>query len=178
MAFCLSGGVDSASLVSIAAKIFNKKVSTFSIIDEDPRYNEETNIIQTVKDINCENHLIRISKERNLDRLEQLIKYHDAPIATISYYLHSTCPKKCAKTETGLFFLALLLMNCLQDIMTIFYCISRRFVQNKLYLLPAKMGKTCKWIDTQRTSKNPDLYHSNPQFRTIFLMDQKLLMSI
>ena len=33
MAFCLSGGVDSAALVSIAAKEYNYDVSSFSIID-------------------------------------------------------------------------------------------------------------------------------------------------
>ena len=40
LAFCLSGGVDSASLVSIAAKRFNCDVATFSIIESDERYNE------------------------------------------------------------------------------------------------------------------------------------------
>ncbi|MAJ05347.1 MAG: asparagine synthase (glutamine-hydrolyzing), partial [Flavobacteriales bacterium TMED84] len=51
LAFCLSGGVDSASLVSLAAKEFNYNVSTFSIIDSDPRYNELDNIESTVNDI-------------------------------------------------------------------------------------------------------------------------------
>ena len=45
-AFCLSGGLDSGSLVSIAAKEFNFKINSFSIIDNnDKRYNEKKNLI-------------------------------------------------------------------------------------------------------------------------------------
>ena len=89
LAFCLSGGVDSAAIASIAAKEFNAKVTTFSIIDSDERYNEEDNIMATVEDLECDHHLISASQENPLKRLEQLIQYHDAPIATISYYVHS-----------------------------------------------------------------------------------------
>jgi asparagine synthase (glutamine-hydrolysing) len=89
LAFCLSGGVDSAAMVSIAAKEFNAKVTTFSIIDSDERYNEEDNIMATVEDLECDHHLISASQQNPLERLEKLIEYHDAPIATISYYLHS-----------------------------------------------------------------------------------------
>ena len=39
IAFCLSGGIDSSLLASIAKKKLNKKISTFSIIDKDIRYN-------------------------------------------------------------------------------------------------------------------------------------------
>ena len=41
IAFCLSGGVDSSLLASLAVKEFNVKVNTFSIIDKDVRYNEK-----------------------------------------------------------------------------------------------------------------------------------------
>ncbi|MDB0030239.1 asparagine synthase (glutamine-hydrolyzing) [Opitutales bacterium] len=89
LAFCLSGGVDSAAIVSIAAKEFNAKVTTFSIIDSDERYNEKDNIMATVEDLGCDHHLISASQQNPLERLEKLIQYHDAPIATISYYVHS-----------------------------------------------------------------------------------------
>ena len=89
LAFCLSGGVDSAAIASIAAKEFNAKVTTFSIIDSDERYNEEDNIMSTVDDLECDHHLISASQQNPLQRLEKLIHYHDAPIATISYYVHS-----------------------------------------------------------------------------------------
>ena len=89
LAFCLSGGVDSASLVSIAAKEFNCKLETFSIIDDDERYNEEDNIMATVRDVGCAHNLLRIPQEEALPRLRKLIEYHDAPVATITYYVHS-----------------------------------------------------------------------------------------
>jgi len=89
LAFCLSGGVDSASLVSIAAKEFGCELETFSIIDQDERYNEEDNIMATVEDIGCKHHLLEIPKEDALARLGELIAYHDAPVATITYYVHS-----------------------------------------------------------------------------------------
>ena len=90
LAFCLSGGVDSASLVSLAAKELNYDVSTFSIIDSDDRYNEFENIQSTVNDIGCKNFQFKLdSKNDNISRLEKLVKYHDAPISTISYFVHS-----------------------------------------------------------------------------------------
>ena len=63
LAFCLSGGIDSTSLVSIAKK-FNQKVSTFSIIDKDERYNEEDNINFINNELNCESNLILIDKNK------------------------------------------------------------------------------------------------------------------
>ena len=89
LAFCLSGGVDSAAIASIAAKEFGAKITTFSIIDSDERYNEEENIMATVRDIGCDYHLISAKQENPLSRLEKIIDYHDAPIATISYFVHS-----------------------------------------------------------------------------------------
>ena len=89
LAFCLSGGVDSASLVSIAAKEFNARLETFSIIDSDARYNEEDNIMATVRDVGCPHNLLTIHQEEALPRLRDLIAYHDVPVATITYYVHS-----------------------------------------------------------------------------------------
>lgn len=91
IAFCLSGGVDSAALASIAAKEFGYTVATFSIIDQDPRYDESKNIAATVKDIGSNHTEIKLAAEKigTLDRLRQLIAYHDGPVATITYFVHS-----------------------------------------------------------------------------------------
>jgi len=89
LAFCLSGGVDSAAIVSIAAKVFKYEVATFSIIESDERYNELENVEATLGDIKCENMMINIPSEGFFERLTELINYHDAPIYTISYYIHS-----------------------------------------------------------------------------------------
>ena len=89
LAFCLSGGVDSSAIVSVAKKVFNYDVKTFSIIDSDERYNEYDNIKTTIDDLSCKNTVIDIPKNNFFSRLEQLVEYHDAPVAVISYYIHS-----------------------------------------------------------------------------------------
>jgi asparagine synthase (glutamine-hydrolysing) len=89
LAFCLSGGVDSSALVSIAVKQLGCKIETFSIIDEDERYNELDNIMATVRDLGCAHQLLKIPQQDVIARLRDLIGYHDAPIATITFYVHS-----------------------------------------------------------------------------------------
>ncbi|HPJ96675.1 MAG TPA: asparagine synthase (glutamine-hydrolyzing) [Syntrophales bacterium] len=98
LAFCLSGGVDSASLVSIAAKQFNSDVSTFSIIESDERYNEYDNIMATVNDIGCKHHLISIPQHAGIENLRALIRYHDVPVATTTYYVHSLLSKQISQS--------------------------------------------------------------------------------
>lgn len=98
IAFCLSGGVDSASLVSIASKVLNANVNTFSIIDGDERYDEEDNIDATISDTGCKSHKIKLSPlADNIGRLTDLVKYHDAPVATISYFVHSMLSEAISK---------------------------------------------------------------------------------
>jgi asparagine synthase (glutamine-hydrolysing) len=89
LAFCLSGGVDSSGLASIAVKEFNYKIKTFSIIDSDDRYNEINNINVTVNDLNCDSEIIKLSKDNFLENLKNLTQYRDGPVFTISQYLHS-----------------------------------------------------------------------------------------
>ena len=88
--YYLSGGIDSGSLVSIAAKNLNQEVKCYSIIDKDIRYNEEKNINIIKKDTNCKITKIKFPKKHNfLEKLKELVDYHDSPISTLSYYTHS-----------------------------------------------------------------------------------------
>ena len=97
VAFCLSGGVDSASLATLAAKTLNKQVMAFSILDQDERYDERVNMQATVEDIGCDWQPIETSTEHFLDGLAGLIAYHDAPVATISYYVHEFLSRTIAE---------------------------------------------------------------------------------
>jgi len=98
MAFCLSGGVDSGALASIAAKKFGQQVATFSIIDPDERYDEKENIDATVRDIGPNHTEVLLNpKEITLESLEELVAYHDAPIATITYFIHSFLSREISK---------------------------------------------------------------------------------
>ncbi|MBM3602063.1 MAG: asparagine synthase (glutamine-hydrolyzing) [Alphaproteobacteria bacterium] len=89
IAFCLSGGIDSTMLVGIAAKRYGQKLHTFSIIDSDERYHELDNIDATVEFLDCESFRVHTSTEGFFERLRALVGYHDAPVATITYYLHA-----------------------------------------------------------------------------------------
>jgi len=88
LAFCLSGGVDSATLAAIAAKEMGRNIHCFSIIDSDERYNERENIETMVADLNCQHHTVHTSPEGFFERMRRLVSYHDAPVVTISYYMH------------------------------------------------------------------------------------------
>ncbi len=97
LAFCLSGGIDSSSLVSIASKKLNCEFKTFSILDSDERYNEKDNMDATVKDLSCKHEYIYLSHDDVISNLQKLINYHDAPVATISYYIQSLLYKEVSK---------------------------------------------------------------------------------
>ena len=96
IAFCLSGGIDSALLASTAKKKLDKKISTFSIIDNDTRYNEKNNIQSVVDDLKCKKDFIYLRNNKNFffSRIKKLTNYHDGPIATLSYYIHSFLSEK------------------------------------------------------------------------------------
>ena len=97
MAFCLSGGIDSSSIVSTAAKVFNYDVTTFSIIDSDERYNEYDNIKATIDDTQSKHFLLSINTTNTIEKLRNLIDYHDSPISTITFYVHSLLSEEMAK---------------------------------------------------------------------------------
>lgn len=89
VALCLSGGVDSSTLAGIAVKTLGCDLHTFSILDQDERYDERDKIARTVDFLGCPNHQIHASTDGFFDRLADLVAYHDGPVATISYYLHA-----------------------------------------------------------------------------------------
>ncbi|HLD26193.1 MAG TPA: asparagine synthase (glutamine-hydrolyzing), partial [Candidatus Andersenbacteria bacterium] len=89
LAFCLSGGVDSGSLISLAAKELKQPVAAFSMVVSDVRYNEQENVLATARDVVCEHTLIELKPGADvLERLKALIAYHDAPVATITFFVH------------------------------------------------------------------------------------------
>lgn len=89
VAFCLSGGVDSATLSAIAAKQLGADIHCFSIVDSDERYDESANIKTMVDALGCGHHVTHTSPDGFFERMDDLVAYHDAPVATISYYVHS-----------------------------------------------------------------------------------------
>ena len=74
IAFCLSGGIDSSTIAGIATKEFDSDIKTFSIIDDDERYNERTNIESQIEFLGCSNHRTQTSTKGFFERLFHFFK--------------------------------------------------------------------------------------------------------
>lgn len=94
IAFCLSGGIDSSSLAAITSVSLNKKIHTFSVIDSDTRYNEKKEIEEITNHLGCQYTLIESNTVNFIERIEKIINYYQAPIPTISYYVHNLLSEK------------------------------------------------------------------------------------
>lgn len=172
LAFCLSGGIDSASLASIAAKVFNYDVATFSIVDHDVRYNEYDNIRATIDDLGCRHTIIELQPGQPFQRLKDLVRYHDAPVYTISYFVHSFLSEaisnngyKVAFSGTGL-----------DELITGYYD------HFNLYLYEMRHSPNySKYLEDWRRYagrfvrnshlQNPELYFNEPDFRGHIYLD-------
>jgi len=88
IAFCLSGGVDSNALISLATNQFNYDVHGFTIINTDERYEEKDLIDNSVQKMGLRHTKVSLNTYGFLDNLRKLIKAHDAPVYTITYYAH------------------------------------------------------------------------------------------
>lgn len=86
IAFCMSGGIDSSSLISIAKNIFSYDVHGFTIISNDPRYDERDVVFESVEKLKVKHSSLVLSPDHFIDNLKKLILQHDAPVCTITYY--------------------------------------------------------------------------------------------
>ena len=62
IAFCMSGGVDSNSLIGIASREKKFDVHGFTVINSDERYNETDLIKKSVKDLGISHTSVPIEK--------------------------------------------------------------------------------------------------------------------
>jgi len=89
LAFCMSGGVDSNSLISIAKRIYNHDVHGFTIMNTDKRYEESSLVEHATEQLRLRHTPIYLQSDHFLENLKSLVLQHDAPISTISFYVHS-----------------------------------------------------------------------------------------
>tara|TARA_B100001093_G_scaffold519066_1_gene606280 strand:- start:10019 stop:11875 length:1857 start_codon:yes stop_codon:yes gene_type:complete len=169
ISFCLSGGIDSASLVSMSYKLFNLKPKCYSIIDSDKRYNEKYKIKKIQKDTECEIEYINLKKEKKIDffeNLKNLINYHDAPISTISYYIHSKILKKASNDDYKVIFSG----TGADEIFTGYYDHYLLFLNEirKKSNYKNELSSWKKYIKPLVRNKNlnkADLFYNKPNFR-------------
>jgi len=84
----LSGGIDSNVICGMAVQRLGIETTSFSLVEEDERYDETGNILKSVAYHQMPHRLVHIPGDGFLDRLQQMVAYFDAPVFAISYYLH------------------------------------------------------------------------------------------
>jgi asparagine synthase (glutamine-hydrolysing) len=97
IAFCMSGGVDSNSLISIAKQQLGYDVHGFTIASADERYEESALVNEVVSALGLRHTSIPTDTTDFLARLRRLVEYHDAPVYTITYYAHWLLMESIAK---------------------------------------------------------------------------------
>ena len=88
LAFCLSGGVDSNAIAAIASRVCGYDVHGFTVVDRDPRYDEGDLASLAARALGIRHTQMPIERDGFLEQLRSQIAYHDAPVATISYFVH------------------------------------------------------------------------------------------
>jgi asparagine synthase (glutamine-hydrolysing) len=86
LAFCMSGGVDSNALISIAKRVFGYDVHGFTIVNTDARYEEADMVDLAVRELGVRHTPIPVLTDGFLPGLRALVRQHDAPVYTITYY--------------------------------------------------------------------------------------------
>ena len=97
IAFCMSGGVDSNSLIAIAKQELGYDVHGFTIASDDERYEEAALVEGAVAALGLRHTAIPTDTTGFLERLRDLVRYHDAPVYTITYYAHWLLMQSIAK---------------------------------------------------------------------------------
>jgi asparagine synthase (glutamine-hydrolysing) len=97
IAFCMSGGVDSNSLISVARRVYGYDVHGFTIANTDARYEEQDLVEHVVKELGIRHTSIPVNTNGFLDGMRELVRYHDTPVCTITYYAHWLLMKSIAE---------------------------------------------------------------------------------
>jgi len=88
LAFCMSGGVDSNALIGIAKRHCAYDVHGFTVVNADHRYEEQAAVAGAVGELGIRHTSLALETRDFLPRLRTLVRQHDAPVYTISYYAH------------------------------------------------------------------------------------------
>lgn len=88
LAFCMSGGVDSVALISVATRELGHDVHGFTVVNSDGRYDESEPVRMAAGELGVENTQIPLTTDGFLPALRSQVREHDAPVATITYYAH------------------------------------------------------------------------------------------
>jgi len=172
LAFCLSGGVDSNAIVSIAKKILGYDVHGFTVGNKDTRYQESDIINNSVSELGLKHTVVSLNADNFINNLSDLINSHDAPVYTISYYTHWLLMNKIANDGYKVVFSG----TGADELYTGYYD-HHNFYLNEVKEDPELFNdsifywkKYISKIVRNPFLKNPNIFVDNPQFRDhIFL---------
>jgi asparagine synthase (glutamine-hydrolysing) len=88
LAFLMSGGVDSNTLISIAKRVHDYDVHGFTILNVDRQYDERDLVDQAVQELSIRHSYIPLNSSDFLPDLRELTRCHDSPVYTVTYYVH------------------------------------------------------------------------------------------
>ncbi|MCG9884936.1 MAG: asparagine synthase (glutamine-hydrolyzing) [Cyanobacteria bacterium] len=180
MAFCMSGGIDSNSLIAIAHRILGIDVHGFTIVNTDARYEEQEMVDCAVRDLGVRHTPICLSQENFLDNLRTLVASHDAPVYTISYYVHWQLMQAMAAhgykvTVSG---------TGADELFTGYYDHHNLYLYELARIDPSLHQQSLKdWMMYQSETvrnpylKDPDLYFKNPNCRDHIYLNNSLFSS-
>jgi asparagine synthase (glutamine-hydrolysing) len=89
VAFTLSGGMDSSSVLCCAAEVSGRRQVAYSSVYVDPTYDERIEIQDVVRDRVGQWHKVEIGNEVDvLDQVARLVAIHNEPVATATWLSH------------------------------------------------------------------------------------------
>ena len=86
LAFCMSGGIDSNSIIAIAAQHLGLDVKGFTILNKDGRYDEEKLVELSSRELAIESEKVLLRTDDFLPSLHAMVRARHGPVSTISYY--------------------------------------------------------------------------------------------
>ena len=168
LAFCMSGGIDSNSLICVAKKVLGYDVHGFTIVNEDKRYDEWEQVSHVVAELGLRHNPIPVTTSGFLEGLRTLVRYHDAPVYTINYYAHWMLMAQVAAHGYRISVSG----NGADELFTGYY------VHHPMYLFEthdpeARLAWERHVLPHVRNAnlRNPDLFVNNPGFRDHLFMD-------
>jgi asparagine synthase (glutamine-hydrolysing) len=172
LAFCMSGGVDSNSLISIAKRVFGYDVHGFTIVVDDPRYDELAEVECAVQELQIKHSPVPITTQGFREKIVELVRQHDAPVYTISYYVQWLLMQSIA--EQG--YRISISGTAADELFTGYYdhhnlyLYETRDTPGGAIALAAWQANVAPLVRNPHL-RNPQLYFDNPEFRDHIYLD-------
>lgn len=164
----LSGGVDSCLIAAIAKKEFGVSLHAFTLASRDSRYSEAEMAKNVAKFLEIDHTIVGIDSTDFLTRIREIIRYHDSPVSTISYYIQNFLMKEIH--EAG--FKVSLMGSGADELFSGYYdhhllYLSELFEKDKSAYLNALENWKTHILPLIRNPifRSPSLYIDNPDYR-------------